>query len=195
MALAFSAGAPSADPFLNGTFHRRLTALVTACFRHPIREGTGLVEDEATRLGLSRADFAIVNIAIERRAVALVCVPNRHWRNSGMMALFRELKSTAKEYGESLVLLPEGFVMRQPRLDNAMLVAHTRGATLNASDRMSILERLMEDGSATLSELASRIRHPDPVSAVLSLVTSGLVDMDLNKAILPTSVVTMAGAR
>lgn len=195
MALAFSMARPDADPFLNGTFHRRLVALVTACFRHPIREGTGMVEDQAGLLGLGGSDFALINVAIGMRPVALVCVPERHWRDASMMVTFRELKRVAKGFGETVVLLPEGFVMRQPRLENAMLIAETRGAAMTATDRMSILGRLLEDGSATLSELASGIRHPDPVSAVLSLVTSGLLDMNLNAAILPTSVITMGGAR
>ena len=174
---------------------RSLTALAVAHFRCPLRHNNGIVTRQAEELGLDERDFALVHVSVDRRSVALVAIPTRLWHDNKAMTLFHELKAGCAILGEHVVLVPEGFITRQPRLDNAMLMASARDVVMPISDRMSILEHLMETGSATLSELASGLRHPDPVNAIMGMVTSGLLDMNLDRPIMPNTVVTMAGAR
>jgi hypothetical protein len=174
---------------------RSLTALAVAHFRCPLRPSSGIVARQAEDLGLDERDFAVVHVSVDRRRVALAAIPSRLWHDSDAMALFRELKAACAILGEHVVLVPEGFINRQPRLDNAMLMAGSRHIVVPIGDRMSILEHLLENGSATLSELASGLRHPDPVNAIMAMVTGGLLDMNLDRPIMPTTIVTMAGAR
>jgi hypothetical protein len=170
---------------------RGLTALVVAYFRHPLRSSSGIVEELAIDLGLDHRDLALVHIEIGRKPVVLAAIPSRLWHDGDAMALLRELKSRCHVQGENLVLVPERFVLRQPRLDNAVLMAGSRSTAMPTSDRMMVLGHLIEHGSATLMELAAQIRHPDPVTALLGMVSAGLIDMNLDRPILPTSLVSM----
>lgn len=173
-----------------------LHALVVAHFKFGIRQSNGLLEQEAGRLGLEvGSDFAVVHVRIGDRNAALVAIPSRHWRSKDTMVPFYRLKATSHWQGETVVLIPEAFVTREPRCSNSLMIAASRGTNMSVSDRMAILEHLIEFESATLSELGGMIAHPDPISAVLSLVVEGLIDIDLDRPILPTSPVSMGVSR
>lgn len=174
---------------------RSLTALALAHFRCPLRSSSGIVEEQAEDLGLDERDFAAVHVRVDKRAVVLAAIPSRIWHSSDAMALLHELKARCSLLGEHVVLVPEGFIGRQPRLDNAMLLRGARDVIMPISDRMSVLQHLIENGNSSIMELATCIRHPDPISAIMGMVTSGLLDMDLDRPIAPYSVVSMAGAR
>jgi hypothetical protein len=66
---------------------------------------------------------------------------------------------------------------------------------VSTADRLIVLEHLMQKGCSTLSAVASLLHHPTPVDAVLQLVVSGILDIDLNAPILPASGVSLAMAR
>lgn len=163
------------------------------------RNVTGLgqneeVEQLADELGLDSHELACLDVRIRNRRATIACVPSRLWNRPGAMATFYELKSAAAALGHRVILVPAGFIRRQPRLDNAFMVSDAIDIQINASDRMAILEFMIENGEGTLSDVASLVRHPDPVAAILHLVTVGVLDIDLDAPIRPTSEVRFANA-
>jgi hypothetical protein len=153
------------------------------------------IEQLSLEVGLAEFDLVCFDVRIRNRRASIVCVPSRLWNRPGAMSMFFELKAEAATLGHRVVLVPESFVRRQPRLDNARLVSAAADIQINATDRMSILEFLLENGGGTLSDVASLVRHPDPVGAILHLVTVGALDIDLNAPILPATEVRFASAR
>jgi hypothetical protein len=152
------------------------------------------IEELARELGLEDHDVVCLDVRVRNRVASLVCVPSRLWNRPGAMAIFFELKGAAAALGQRVMLVPESFVRRQPRLDNSRMVSAAADIEVNATDRMLILEFLLEHGGGTLSDVASLVRHPDPVAAVLHLVTVGALDIDLNAPILPATEVRFASA-
>lgn len=152
------------------------------------------IAEMARDLGLEDHEHVSIDVRVRGRRASLVCVPSRLWNRPGAMALFFELKGASAALGHRVILVPESFIRRQPRLDNALMISGAADIEICASDRMSILEFLLENGGGTLSDVASLVRHPDPVSAVLHLVTVGALDIDLDAAILPASEVRFATA-
>jgi hypothetical protein len=178
--------------------HRRLArgvdALVLASVSVRSLGNNTAVAGLAEELGLGAHDYVCVELALEHRRATIVCVPTRLWHQPYAMATFFRLKEGATVGGHRTVLVPESFIRRQPRLDNAMMVSAAADIDIDASDRMSILAFLLENGGGTLAEVASLVGHPDPVGAVLHLVTVGALDIDLDAPILPTSQVHLASA-
>jgi hypothetical protein len=148
----------------------------------------------ARDLGFDGHEFVCLDVRVRNRRASLVCVPTRLWNRAGAMAMFFALKSAAMSLGHRVVIVPETFIRRQPRLENSIMVSAAAHVEVNATDRMVILEFLLEHGGGTLSEVASLIRHPDPVAAVLHLVTVGALDIDLNAPILPATEIRFASA-
>lgn len=172
---------------------RNLEALVLS---HPAVSGLGgneEIEGLASDLGLEPHDLAVLDVRIKNRRASILCVPSRLWHHEGAMTLFFELKKAAVEHGHSLVLVPQSFVQRQPRLDNVMMISSTVDFDISPGDRMAVLAHLLEHGTATLAELAGAIGHRDPVSAILHLVVIGALEIDLDTRILPVSTLRVAG--
>lgn len=151
-----------------------------------------VVSDLALELGFERHDFVCFDVRVRTRRATLVCVPSRLWHRQGAMAVFFDLKADASLLGHQVVLVPESFIRRQPRIDTAHVLMGAVDMEVSAGDRMSILEFLLENGGGALSDVASLVRHNDPVGAVLHLVTVGALDIDLNASIAPASEVRIA---
>jgi hypothetical protein len=169
-----------------------LEALIRANRKVLMLGRSGELEDLARELGIADHDYVCLDLRIGRQCASVVCIPSRLWVRPSAMALFFELKAAAVPLGYRVVLVPEQFVRRQPRLDNAKMVSATIDVEINPTDRMSILEYMLEHGGGTLAEVAGLVRHPDPVAAVLHLVTVGALDIDLNSPILPATEVRFA---
>lgn len=74
----------------------------------------------------------------------------------------------------------ESDVMREPRCTNARAVFAHAGRPVDVGLRLQILGALTEDGAMPLGELLLRLRsHRDPVTAVMSLACSDLIELDL----------------
>ncbi|MFD2649143.1 hypothetical protein ACFSX5_15240 [Devosia albogilva] len=145
----------------------------------------GAVEDMADDLMIGADDFTTFNVAVSGREVTLVCICHAAWRSEERHAFF-ELKAVAATSGRTVVLVPEGFIRREPRLANATMIAGAAGAEIGLTDRMKILTHLIDNGgSAPLLDLAGMVRGEEPVSAVMALVVEGGLYIDLDSPILP----------
>ena len=147
----------------------------------------GAIEEMADELMIGADDFAVISVAMSGREVSLVCVCSAAWRGPGRHAFF-ELKAVAAASGRTVVLVPERFIRREPRLSNAMTIAGAQGVEIGLTDRMKILAHLVENGgSAPLLDLAVMVRGQEPVSAVMALVVEGGLYMDLDRTLLPST--------
>lgn len=144
-------------------------------------------DDLADDLMIAAEDFTAIKVALGRREVYLVCVCNAAWRGHGRHAFF-ELKAMAATMGHTVVLVPESFIRREPRLTNAMMIAGAAGAEIGLTDRMKLLAHLIDNGgSAPLLDLAVMVRGEEPVSGIMALVVEGGLYVDLDKPILPAT--------
>lgn len=178
----------------NDRLRRCLEALIRANRSVLMLGRNDEIEDLARGLGIADPDYVCFDLRVKRQRASVICVPSRLWVRPAAMSAFFELKAAGAALGHRIVLVPEQFVRRQPRLDNARMVASTLDVEIDPTDRMNILEFLLEHGGGTLSDVAGLVRHPDPVAAVLHLVTVGALDIDLNAPILPASEVRFAAA-
>lgn len=140
-------------------------------------------------IGLNRSDYVALDARVAGRATTLLCVPSRSWHCGETMEMLTSLRELLAVVDRRVVLVPESFIRRQPRLSNAALIAGSSHAGITASDRMRILAVLIEEDSATVLELASLVHSCDPVSSILRLVCEGSLQIDLERPILPTSLV------
>ncbi|QQR40053.1 hypothetical protein [Devosia rhizoryzae] len=150
-------------------------------------QGDAVIEGIADDLMIGPGDFTALKVSISGREVYLVCVCNAAWRGHGRHAFF-ELKALAATMGHTVVLVPESFIRREPRLTNAMMIAGAEGAEIGLTDRMKLLAHLIDNGgSAPLLDLAVMVRGEEPVSAIMALVVEGGLYIDLDKPILPAT--------
>ncbi|CAN7372910.1 hypothetical protein [Devosia sp. LjRoot3] len=149
------------------------------------------VSELCIALGLERHDFCALEVRIKSRRAVLICVPGRLWQRSDDMSVFHDVKLVSATHGYQVILVPENFIRRQPRLDNAMLISGTAKVHVSPTDRMSILGHLIEHGDASIYDLAGLVKHGDPISAVLHLVTTGALYLDLNSRITPHSIINL----
>jgi hypothetical protein len=92
------------------------------------------------------------------------------------------LKRDAARRGRRLVLMPEKRLGRWPQRDCREIVAEAGHADLTASERVRIMEALLEaGGSAPLGDLARLVRSDDPIASILSLVSRCVVSVDMSK--------------
>lgn len=145
----------------------------------------GAIDELADELMIGPDDFTSLKVRVSGREVNLVCVHSAAWRSPGRHAFF-ELKAVAAASGHPVVLVPEAFIRREPRLTNAMMIAGAAGAEIGLTDRMNILAHLIDNGgSAPLLDLAVMVRGEEPVSAIMALVIEGGLYVDLDAPILP----------
>ncbi len=182
----------------NMKLHQQIRDLISANPACKYIGGNAPVEALASRLGFMPHDLAIADVKIGRRILTLICVPHRVWDNPLPSALVIDLRVKARLAGHVAILVPQAVVEREPRLGNSQLLARTARIKVDATSRMAVLAHLIENGASCLSELAGLVTHPDPFGAVLQLVTTGAIALDLNTCITPYSMVDIAcpaGAR
>lgn len=153
------------------------------------------VHDLALDHGLDRQDYCLFQVKLGARSVCLVCVPSSHWHYPPLMKRFLEMKAAAEFCGHQVLLVPETFIRRQPRLGNSQLLARSMDLEVTGTDRMTVMCFLLENGGGTLSEVAGLLQHDDPVGAVLHLASVGAVDIDLGAMIAPATRVSFPAVR
>ena len=88
--------------------------------------------------------------------------------------------------GRRLVVETSATLRTEPRLSTVKLVMACRHTHVSAGDRVRILHHLDECGSAPLVECAGTVQNArDGVAAVLALAVEGLVEIDIDRPILP----------
>jgi hypothetical protein len=154
--------------------------------------GNFAVEHIARGLSFEPHDLAIADVKIGRRIVVLICVPHRIWDNKLPLSRVIELRAKARAAGHAAILVPQAIIEREPRLGNSQLLARTKSIKVDATSRMAVLAHLIENGASCLSELAGLIRHSDPFGAILHLVTTGVIAIDLRWCITPYTIADIA---
>lgn len=182
----------------NMKLHRELFDLITAHPNCRYVGNNGGVEAIAESLGFQSHDLAIANVKIGRRIVALICVPHRLWDTPYPTSQVLALRAKARAAGFAAVVVPQAIILREPRFGNAKLLNRTRTLTVDTTSRMKVLAHLIEHGATCLSELAELVEHSDPFGAVLYLVTTGVITINMNQCITPytmADIATPAAAR
>lgn len=130
----------------------------------------------------------VVCVRLRTKAVTIVAVPADVWEVGVRRARILALKHAAVRAGRRVVLIPEGALLRQPRLGNACLMAGAADVGIGAEDRIAVMSALVEEPGMALGDLIQVVQHePDRVAAVLSLARSGILEVDMRKAIGPQS--------
>lgn len=173
----------------NLKLHQQIRDLISANPACRYFGGNSPVEAIASRLGFAPHDLAIADVKIGRRIVTLICVPHRIWDQSLPSARAIDLRFQAREAGHAAILVPQSVVEREPRLGNSQLLARTVNIRIDATSRMTVLAHIIENGACCLSELAGLIDHVDPFGAVLHMVTTGAIAIDLGKSVTPYTMV------
>lgn len=160
---------------------RRLRRNAVSLIRaHPLIEilcVDKFVSGLATGLGLDADSLVILRVLVHLTPVTLVIVPNSVWTSPSDHSRLLELKATAAFTGHRCVLVPEPFIQRQPRLDNARLIEGSGAASVTADQRLSLLAHLISNGPSSLADCAGAIRHDTPAAAVLQMAASGIVTL------------------
>ena len=146
----------------------------------------------AASLGFGRSDLIIVRVAACRRAITLIISPRRIWHSTELRKQLLAVRRLARNIGIRACLVPETQLRKQPRLDNASMIAAASDVTLTLSQRFRV-EILLNvcGGSATLSECAEvLLDHPDPATAVLALVRARRAYLPLHQPLTPDSRIT-----
>lgn len=176
----------------NVRLHQQVRDLVSANPTCRYIGGNHAVEHIAASLGFEPHDLAIADVRIGRRIITLICVPHRLWDQPLPSARAVDLRFQAREAGHAAILVPQAVVEREPRLGNSQLLARTVHIRVDATSRMTIFAHLIENGPSCLSELAGLIEHADPFGAVLHLVTTGAIALNIEQCITPYTIVDMA---
>lgn len=176
----------------NVKLHHQIRDLISANPACRYIGGNSAVEAIAARLGFLPHDLAIADLKIGRRIITLVCVPHRIWDQAFPSAKVIDLRFQAREAGHAAVLVPQAVIEREPRLGNSQLLARTASIKVDATSRMLVLAHLIENGSSCLSELAGLIQHADPFGAILHLVTTGVIAIDMKWCITPYTMANIA---
>lgn len=157
-------------------------------------DGSDVIRDAAL-LGIDIAQVAAADVMLGRRSVSLLCISSRLWNSPDEMEVVFHLKRELYREGRDVLLVPEQFVRRQPRLENAAFLAGMPDVRITGTERLSILAYLGLYEAVPLSELAALISGDDPVSGILKLVVDGALEMNLDETILHSSMVRLARAR
>ena len=139
-----------------------------------------LIENIAALDGWRETEFVAIALRSGNRRFCVLTAPTSIWRNRRQGLI--EIKRKAAEAGLRVMLISPLFIQREPRMSNTRAIVDTRHIFLTAEDRMAVLLHVLENGYSTLQDCAAVIVDSEaPYSAVLSLVSMGLIDIDLDK--------------
>ena len=172
---------------------RNTLSLISASPSIALLEPDKLVSGLAAGVGLDARNLVVLRVIVGVIPVTLLVVPATCW-NSPMdrLKLF-EVKSAAAFLGHRAVLVPEGFIQRQPRLNNCRLIEKS-DVHVTADQRVGIMAYLIENGPTALIDLAKAMRHDTPVAGILHLAADGVVEIDSGRTIGPYTTVRLPDA-
>jgi len=172
---------------------RNALSIINASPSISLLEPDKVVTGLAAGVGLDTTQLVILRVIVGFALVTLVIAPTTIWTAPADHLKLLELKNTAAFMGYRTVLVPEGFIQRQPRLDNSRLIENS-GAHVTADQRIELMAYLIEHGPTAMIDLAKSIRHDTPVAAILNLAASGVLIVEGNRAIGPYTVVHLPDA-
>lgn len=159
-----------------------------AIIRHSIDHA---VTESQGKAGFSPHDLAAIQLWTRTCAFTLILVPLRLWYRPLWRRRALELKRFLGTCGKRCVVAPASYLDRQPRLQNARLVAASRQARVSATDRMIVMAKLDEAATLSLTDASMLVHAADPAAAVLSLVSQRALSLDPDQTIGPHTVLSM----
>lgn len=145
-----------------------------------------LIENIAVLEGWREPEFVAVALRSGSRRFCVLTAPSSIWRTRRQG--LADIKRKAADVGLRVMLISPQFIQREPRMTNTRAIADTCHIFLTAEDRMAVLLHVLENGYSTLQDCASVITDSEaPFSAVLSLASMGLLDIDLNQPLRPNT--------
>jgi len=151
------------------------------------------VEVAVQAAGVNVEELVILKVATPNLgAMTIICVPSRLSQLPRVLSALLHIKREGKAEGRKMVIVPAPFVHRQPRLSSARAIEDASGFHVSRSNRLAVLEHLLERGQSTLMNCALAVDHPAPFACVLQMVAAGDLKMNLNKRLRPETRIEIA---
>lgn len=173
---------------------KALSLLITA---RPECELIGVneaVADLAPCYRIERHDFVAINLRLRGSLITAIGVPTRVWhspRGKGQILL---LKRDLESVRQPSIVIAERIIRRQPRLRNLELLDQAQETVTSPTGYFELMKAVIEQGSVPIVDCAAMLGGSRPVEAVLSLVATGHLAMNLEAPIGPFTLVTMPTA-
>jgi len=178
---------PTDNAHFMGRLRRTLEARLLSNRSLTVLGANRVVSDIAAQCGLSDHDFCLFEIELHGRPLCLVCVPQDAWGCQELMERFAEVRIAAGAMGHTVLLFPEALVRSAKLSRDRQAFVDNNKTGISDIDRTTVLEVLLQDGTATLGQLAGMLRHADPIGAILTLALCGAVDIGLDAVVTPAA--------
>lgn len=176
------------------TARRLLKNAISLVSAHPKAEYLGpdiLAENLAYDIGFGAHDLAILRVSIAYRRHTIICAPEPVWstRKSDLL----DLKAMCTFADLLPILVPESAVQRQPRLGTARVVEQSFQVSVTLDQRMAVIIHLIDcGGRSSILDCAHAISHHEPFSAVMHLVSIGVLNLNSNSRLTPETEISLA---
>lgn len=144
-----------------------------------------------SKSGFMAHDLFSLRVWTRLTSFTVVFVPMRLWYRPVWRRRAFELKRYLRSTGTQCILAPASYLDREPRLQNARLVAASKRVELSATDRLLLLRKIDETSSLSLAEASACLDAKDPAAAVLHLVAERALSIDPDRMIGPHSIVAL----
>lgn len=129
-------------------------------------------------------DLIIVRVTSRKQIATLVIAPRRIWHSPERRLRLFVLKRNGQHVGRRIVLVPEPQLRKQPRLETAEQIVAATTATISTSERLLLEAFVQSERRPTLKSCGALIAgNPDPLGAILLLVSAGRLCVDLSRPI------------
>jgi len=164
---------------------KNLMALVQTNSTLSISHAPSPVVEMAGLDGWRDTELVILQVRLARQEIHLVTAPHAVWRQH--ISRLVKLKTRAGHKGLKVVLVAPAYIQREPRMSNVRMLEDAWHIHVTAEDRMAVFVHILDNGGySTLQDCAEVMSSTDtPFSCVLSMVSMGLLEMDLNKPFKP----------
>lgn len=176
--------------------HKKLEAKTGAVIAiHPavLRHGQDQsIESIQKRAGFAPYDLVCWQVWTQASCFTLIILPLRLWYRPLWKRRAIELKHHLRTtMGKRCVIAPASLLDRQPRLQNARLVAACGRAQVSATDRFKLMAKLVECTSLSISDATALVTANDPAAAILNLVAERALALDPDRPIGPHTMITV----
>lgn len=181
-ASARSSATMDSRPFTVRRLHRNLRTLVAASKRMKVIPPDQRVDAALRRHGFDDNQVATAHIYVDGVRVTVICIPSRMWHAANEMARLRRVKTGLAHNGLRVMLIPEAFIQREPRLGTSRAIEEATGVHVSMADRSAVLEHLLaRGGRSTLIRCASVVKNPVPIHCVLAMFSRGILNFDIGR--------------
>jgi hypothetical protein len=148
------------------------------------------VAEAQGKAGFLPHDLVGIRVWTKTGAFTVILVPLRLWYRTIWKRRAMELKRYLRALGKRCIIAPASYLDRQPRLQNARLIAASRRAEISATDRIVLLAKVDEAIGLSLDQASSCIQAKDPAAAVLYLIAERALCINPDRAIGPNTVLS-----